>query len=555
MVLGLAKLEAWLLVRSLLVLAGLLAAGAVLWVLIWPTEPLWWSAAWEIGVGQLVLGLVVLVAAQLAAGRVRRDGLADLYASFPATAGTRTAAQLAGLAGVVPASLLLLGVATGGVVLLGAIGTPSIAVLAGGLLVVIAAGAVGIAIGTRFPHPLAGVLGALVLFIVTSQSNRFSGAVIWLLPWELKQDQLNQLPGPLPGYPPGGAHVAELAGIAVLAAVVALLVTVRGRGVRARGGLAVVAVLAAAVIAAAGVVQLRPIPAAALNRLAVVAANPTPAQRCTTANHVRYCLYPGFGSLRPSLETAVDGVLAHLPALPDHLMTLSQVVSLGLPDSALTHGHPARQVSRWEARLRRSPAAVGGPSAIYLPVGGWPAAGARLGDARFNLALAAAEWMVHLSPSNANALACVPLDQAREAIALWLAIVATHPRVGELENGWPSRGFNGSEVRHTIVAVWTYPGGNAGTLDPFGTLPQDTLAGYRLASKMTSLPEQHVVHVLADGWSRWVNPRTTDPQLAAALGIAMPTVPASPALPGAPRPGVSGAQNSGPGPESPVCTS
>ncbi len=235
-VLALAKVEARLLVGSVLVAAGLLVAAAVLWVLIWPTEPLWWNAAWQIGIGQLVLGLAVLVAAQLAAGRARRDGLADLYASFPATAGTRTAAQLAGLAGVVPASLLLLGLATGGLVLLGAIGTPSIAVLVGGLLLVITVGAIGIAIGTRFPHPLAGVLGALVLFGVTSQSNRFSGAVIWLLPWEVKQDQLNQLPGPLAGYPPGGAHVVELVGIAVLAAVVALLVTVRrARGTRGTG--------------------------------------------------------------------------------------------------------------------------------------------------------------------------------------------------------------------------------------------------------------------------------------------------------------------------------
>src|SRR5512146_2995727 len=94
---GLARVEASLLVRSLLVLAGLLAGGAVVWVVFGPAEPLWWNAAWRIGFGQLVLGMAVLVAAQLAAGRARRDGMADLYASFPATAGTRTAAHLAGL--------------------------------------------------------------------------------------------------------------------------------------------------------------------------------------------------------------------------------------------------------------------------------------------------------------------------------------------------------------------------------------------------------------------------------------------------------------------------
>ena len=70
---ALARVEAFLLVRSLLVLAGLLAGGAVVWVLFGPAEPLWWNAAWQIGFGQLVLGMAVLVAAQLAAGRARRD--------------------------------------------------------------------------------------------------------------------------------------------------------------------------------------------------------------------------------------------------------------------------------------------------------------------------------------------------------------------------------------------------------------------------------------------------------------------------------------------------
>jgi hypothetical protein len=70
--LGLAWVEACLLVRSLLVVAGLLAAGAVVWALFGSGQPLWWNAAWQIGFGQLILGLAVLAAAQLAAGRAWR---------------------------------------------------------------------------------------------------------------------------------------------------------------------------------------------------------------------------------------------------------------------------------------------------------------------------------------------------------------------------------------------------------------------------------------------------------------------------------------------------
>ena len=138
-------------VRSMLVLAGLLAGVLAVWGWFWfsPVQPLWWWADWRIGVAELILAMTVLVAAHLAAGRPRRDAMADLYASFPATAGTRTLACLAGLAGAVPASVLLAGAAAGLVQLRGATGAPGIMVLAGGVVLVIAAGAAGTALGTE----------------------------------------------------------------------------------------------------------------------------------------------------------------------------------------------------------------------------------------------------------------------------------------------------------------------------------------------------------------------------------------------------------------------
>jgi hypothetical protein len=559
-VLGLARVEASLLVRSLLVLTGLLAGGAVVWVLFGSAEPLWWNAAWRIGFGQLVLGMAVLVAAQLAAGRARRDSMADLYASFPATAGTRTVAHLAGLAGAAPASLVLIGATAVVAQARGAIGAPSITVLAGGLLLVIAAGAAGIAVGTRFPHPLAGVLGALVLFLSSATSHLGSGGAIWLLPWEWTQDQLGSLPGPLAGYPPAGAHVLELAGIAVLAGIVALTVTV-GRA-RARGGLATAGIVALVVICLAGALQLRPVPTAELNHLVREAADPAAVQRCTTASRVRYCLYPGFGRDLPSMEAPVSGVLAHLPARPDQPLTLRQVLSPYLLDSTLTHGHLKRQVSQWQAQMQRAPGNAATAAAIYLPVGSWPAAGGQLADAHFDVALAAAEWAVRLppqatgNPGGPGFTPCVPLDQAREAIAIWLAILAARPPAGELQDGLggleTGRGFQGVEVRNTIVPTWTYPGWGASYITPAG-VPQTTAAGYLLASAMTRLPEQEVARVLKKAWATWLNWHTTDAQLAAALGIRMPAVPAPPAPPRTPEPGMTVVQP-GSGPQNPLCT-
>jgi hypothetical protein len=548
-VLSLARVEASLLLRSVLVLTGLLAAGATTWILIGPEEPLWWNVAWRIGFGQVVLGMAVLVAAHLAAGRARRNAMTDLYASFPATAGTRTVAHLAGLAGAAPASLVLIGAAAVVVQLRSAIGTPSITVLAGGLLLVIAAGAVGIAIATRFAHPLAGVLTALALLFISGNSHTASGGGIWLLPWEWTEDELPSLPGPLAGYPPARAHLLELAGIAVLAVAVALAATV-GRA-RVRGALATVGILAVAVICLAGVVQLRPVPAAELNHLAAEATDPAVGHRCTTDNQVRYCLYPGFGSLLPSLETAVNGVLARLPARPAHPLTVSQVVSLSVPDTTLTYGHTRQQLSRWGAQLEQAPPSAAAASAVYLPVGSWPAAGGRLADAHFDVALAAAEWAVHLplaTPAATAGMQCVPVDQAREAIAIWLAVLATRATAGELQTGLAGQGYDTVQGTSAPAFIWNYPG-EGSYLALLG--PQTTEAGYLLANAMSRLPEKKVARVLTDGWARWVNAHTTDAQLAAALGVPVPKVPSLPK----PRRGVRVTQVPNNGPQNPVCTS
>jgi len=548
-VLGLAMVETSLLVRSVLVLAGLAAGGVVIWFLIHSAEPLWWNAAWEIGFGQLVLGMAVLVAAQLAAGRARRDRMADLYASFPATAGTRALGQLAGLAGAIPASLVLIGAAATTIEVFGVIGAPNITVLAGGLLLVIASGAVGIAIGTRFPHPMAGVLGALLLFLSSGTSHLATGGRIWLLPWEGVQDDLGSLPGPLAGYPPAGAHAVEVAAIAVLAGIAALAVTVRRT--RARAGLATMGALAAAVICLAGVAQLQPIPTASLNRLVAESASPASTQRCTTANQVKYCLYPGFGSLLSSLEAPVNGVLAHVPARPDHALTVSQVDIAPL-DATITHGHTKRQVTRWNAELQRSPAIARPASAIYFPLSAWPAFGGQLADAHFNIALATVSWAVDMPTTafQSNSQPCVPFDQAREAIALWLAILATHPPGAELQAGLPGdHAFHATVVNNTIVPTWVFPGLNAGQVWGFGVgQGQDTEAGYLLARAMTNQPEQKVAHVLEAGWARWINWHTTDAELAAALGIRMPSVTLPPLL-------RNRQHHADAGPGLPVCTS
>ncbi len=320
---SLARIEAVQLGRSVLVLAGLLLSCIAMWLITYRNQPLWWTNDWRLGYGQTIISLTVLMAAQLATARSRRDGLQELYASFPTSTGQRTLAHLIGVLGAVPASLILIGAAAGTFALHDVLGTPDLAALVGGILLVLAGGAIGVAIGTRFSHPLAGVLGAFGWLLPFSQSNRFNSAIPWLFPW-VKPAQLNELPRRLPGYPPALAHALELAAIVALAGVVALAITAAAR--RHRVGLLGAAVAALAVIVGAGVVQLQPISTRDIDRVVSEAAGG--AQHCTTSDAsghtVGYCLYPEFGSLLPTLQGPVNGVLSLLPGEPARTLTISQ---------------------------------------------------------------------------------------------------------------------------------------------------------------------------------------------------------------------------------------
>lgn len=521
--LALGRAEARLLVRSLLVLAGLLAGGAV--ALHYMSEgavPLWWAASWQVGYGQMFLSTTVLAAAQLAAGRARRAGMDDLYEGLPVAASTRTAGHLFSLVGALPASLLLLGATSALAEWHGAIGSPGpIALGAGGLLVV-TGGAIGVALGARFPHPLVGVLGALVWIAPFSQSNRFAGSGTWLWPWVMPY-QLGQFPAPLAGYPPAAAHALYLAGTAGFAMAVALLW--RARTGLGRGVLLVSAALAIALACTAAVDMYQPVPTADINRLVSDVAVPPSGQHCESGKGARYCVYPGFGPVLSSVEGPVAAVISRIPATPAQPLTVEQTANLSLDDASLTHGHPKAQLSVWAAALADVPSARARSSAVYLPVSAWPTNKLAAPTARFDLALATAEWALGLPTSTGSSTAtqCVPVDQAREPIAIWLAAVATHTQVGN------NLGADMFPVRaaQSLVMAWPYPGEYAGYLGSPG--PQTTAAGYLVAEEMTALPAQRVTQVVDGAWAKWANGHTTDSQLAASLGVAVPAVP-SPAL-------------------------
>jgi hypothetical protein len=280
--------------------------------------------------------------------------------------------------------------------------------------------------------------------------------------------------------------------------------------------------MAIAVVGIAGVAAYSPVPLVDVNRLVNDVAVPASVQHCVNHKGVRYCVYPGFGPVLQSVEGPVAAVTSDIPARPAQPLTVEQTTDISLDDASLTHGHPKAELAAWAAKLRDAPSARASTSAVYLPISSWPTNGQATATARFDLALTTAEWALRLPTSTGSTAAtqCIPVDQAREPIAIWLAAVATHT---ELPNDLAVDMFPVRAANSPLMA-WPYPGEFAGYLAAPG--PQTTAAGYLVAKEMTALPVQRVAQVLDGAWAKWANWTTTDSQLAAALGVAMPAVPA-----------------------------
>ena len=331
------------------------------------------------------------------------------------------------------------------------------------------------------------------------------------------------------GYPPALAHAAELAAIVVLAGALALAAVAAAR--RQRVGLMAAAAAALAAIVVTYGVQSQPIPTSDLNRLVSQVADPSSAQACTIGGEVRYCVFPEFDSRVAFLQGTVDAVLAQVPAQGGRTLTISQFSGLEADDSALVHGHSSQQVSAWSTQLQNAPANLPSSSTVFVNLGSWPTGGQQAADARFDLALGAAEWAVGLPTSTGTVmppLQCVPLNQAREAIAIWLAARAVDLPMPPFQgtSGGRIDGDEFARVNGATVLTWLYPGEeNEEGAYLAAPGPQTTAAGYLLAQAMTKLPTARVASVLSADWSTLTDPDTSDAHLAAALGIAMPSVP------------------------------
>jgi len=551
--------ESLWLARNPLVLTGLAVSAWLIWLNDRSTEqqpalyiagqpPFWWAADVSIAACLLAMAGGVLIASQLAAGRARRDAMEQLYASYPTPATVRTGAQLLSALGPVVLAAALIAAAAAWLDSQGAVGAPRLWVLGAGLLLICLAGSLGVALGSWRQHPLAGLLAVLVIGLIEidlalSISNpiHLPDGTAWLFPWSAPGYLLNSLPGVTVPYPPP-VHTAELAGLIVLAVVASLWPVLARRRVAS-----VLAAAAIAITCWSGWLEAKPVSATVLDTMAREVTQPAGFQQCQLTDGVRYCYYPAFRPLVRHWAVAVDGVLERLPHASRSVLTVRQIWDLpvfipplisptGLTSNGWVPSKQSMAVDNFEQSLQVDPTAI--PNSSVPPVytdASWRT-GRNLGTAQFALAVSTAEWATGL-PTTGRAvsddhtfadgasqggtvfLACVPIGQARQSIALWLAAGATpatrwafaHAAAGSTQVGkqWVA-------TVATLASPWSEP--SVGLVA--------TAQGARLAAEMLRLPDRTVQKVLGTRWRYWLNPQTTTADLAAALQLKLPPQPA-----------------------------
>jgi hypothetical protein len=236
----------------------------------------------------LMLTLVAwgtLLATNLAALRGRRDRAGELYDTLPAPAASRTLGQVLATLAVLPVALALLAgwwvsaelndpTAT--------VGTPRLAELAVGPLLILGGGATGALIARWLPTVLAGPVAVVVTVVLQSNLGHQDPELRWL---HFVADQPSVL-DPWLEVRHAGWHAVYLLGLVVLAGTLA----VRRHGFPRR--LTAVAAAAVAVVLVSGWVQTRPPTGAEVAAVVDRLERPEAHQVCERRAGVRYCASP-----------------------------------------------------------------------------------------------------------------------------------------------------------------------------------------------------------------------------------------------------------------------
>lgn len=462
----------------------------------------------DVALGLVPLAWATMVATNLTALRGRRDGTGELYESVPSSPTARCLAHLfSGWVAVAGGGVVLLGWLTlewqGG----GAVGSPNVAELLVGPLLVAGAAALGVLAARWLPHPVVGALlipASIVVQGVLSSSG--SSPYRWM---DFVPDAALEDGHPFPG--PVDWHVAYLAGTILIAGVLA----VARHGFRRR--LALCLAGAVAVTGVVAIAQTRPLSDAEARRQAALLTHPD--LECETRAGVRYCAQEDFRVRFDQWEGPVQAVLSRVPAEVRARGLVVSMRDLNVISDSLCTPTPRLRLLPERVRAHADPGLVWPADGAVHPDREWPwDEECSFTDHGVALSVQVGAWAVGLPPAQAaTSSPCVASGHARSVVALWLAGQSTPGAAGALADIGRGSG-PGPIVDFGDSANWPSWGVAYAKAD------------LALALTLLARPADEVGRVVLDQWDRFVDPATSAGELAVLAGLP-PTTAGPDALP------------------------
>ncbi len=460
------------------------------------------------------LGALALVAAaHRNAGRSRREGTEELFASTPTSPRARTEAFLLACLGPVPIAFAYLSVAWVGTNVIADSPVPLLLSTLAGivvtmLLAVVGGGVVGVFLSRWLPTTAAALAGIAAIIWLNNGPDNHHDRFRWLRVAVEKDlgGRYDIVPHPL----------WRLAFIISLVGLGACLALWRHP---ARRSLVLATASCVTVIAASGWIMTRSPTAAQAERVVADIEAPQDQQHCERRAGVRYCVYPEAEAWIDSWSPAVDAVLAKVPeaARPDGVRVLQREFVPVLIAPVEYNGDSSYPYLD-EVVERLDPATA------------WKADGAvhpslELDDDQpdMEVAFGVASLAVGLPPSSswASPGGCFAPGQARLVLAMWLAGSATDStrqalsaRADQVEQ---------DELEGQLVSLNTMVDyedrsasgdGHQAVVGAAGT-GADVLAAHRLVKADTP----KVTAVVTEHWDELTDPATPSSRLLELAGL------------------------------------
>lgn len=538
---ALARVEGVRMLRHPATLLATAAATASAAVSFWQDPAVLPRDAPLLGVFASMIGVGVLLAAQLATSRLRRDELEPLAGILPTSALTRTAGLLAGL--VWPALAATLWCAGGLAVLAlaGGVGRPAVGDVLAPFATVLVAGAIGVAIGRWLPWAVAGIASLPCLLV---------GLIVLTQAWYERPLTRRLLPTPDWFPSPGegwietwprdlGLHLLYVLLIAGVLAGIALLRD--RRGVAIVGGLA--ACLAGTVLAAGQLLAVWDDPDRVASLVRDVQ-DPDRRLRCAAEDGIEVCLPDGYASWATPIRDQVRTAHAMLPDGPPHTL---RVMMRSPRPSALLASMPEDVVGLPEDVKTLTVQAWVFQHVLELPEPGvvdvhHRRRGGDAGDAqRLDLALGVIGQATGMplpervaqgmeAPLDEPGLhdGCAPRYAAVEVLTFALA-ARSHPSAHEaLEReltawpyGWfaPAPGVYNTMINdhfHVEHGATTTPATSSGRMFTMGVTAPWSRGAATLGLALAEVASVADLHV---DWDRWVDPATPAEALLDTFGL------------------------------------